>query len=361
MNALTHSTSMTSVFEHPEFQGHENVVFIRDKATSLSAIIVIHDTTMGPALGGCRIWPYQNSGDALTDALRLSRGMTYKNALAGLELGGGKAVIIADPRKDKTPELMEAFGNHVERLSGSYITAEDVGVSPEDMEAVARRTNHVRGTVATGLGDPSPYTALGVFIGIKAAARHVFGSDDLSGRTVSVQGLGHVGGDVAAQLHGAGAKLIVSDIHAPTVERVVESFGAIAVDPSDAHAVEADIFAPCALGAGLNASTIPQIRARIVAGAANNQLQTPADGEALRKRGILYAPDYALNAGGVISIALATPGGNDASVREKTVAIGDTLLEIFGRADREGRTPEQIADTLAEERLSESRQRLEPV
>lgn len=357
MNALTQTTSMTSVFEHPEFQDHENVVFIRDKTTGLFAIIAVHDTTLGPGLGGCRIWPYRNSGDALTDALRLSRGMTYKNALAGLELGGGKAVIIADPRQDKTPELMEAFGRHVDRLSGSYITAEDVGVSPDDMEAVARETAHVRGTVTTGLGDPSPYTALGVFVGVKAAARHVFGSDELAGRTVSIQGLGHVGGDVAAQLYRAGAKLVVSDIHKPTVEKAVESFGAIAVNPSDAHAAEADIFAPCALGAGLNASTIPQIRAKIVAGAANNQLQIPADGEALRKRGILYAPDYAINAGGVISIALASPGGNDATVREKTVAIGDTLLEIFARADREGRTPEQVAGTLAEERLSEGRQR----
>lgn len=361
MNALTHTTSMTSVFEHSEFRSHENVVFIRDTATGLSAIIAVHDTTLGPALGGCRIWPYQNSGDALTDALRLSHGMTYKNALAGLELGGGKAVIIADPRKDKTPELMGAFGRHVERLSGSYITAEDVGVSPTDMEAVARRTSHVRGTVATGLGDPSPYTALGVFVGIKAAARHVFGSDDLAGRTVSVQGLGHVGGDVAAQLYHAGARLVVSDIHAPAVDRAVDAFEAIAVDPSDAHAVEVDIFAPCALGAGLNASTIPQIKAQIVAGAANNQLQTPADGKALQQRGILYAPDYAINAGGVISIALATPGDNDATVREKTVAIGETLLEIFRRAAQEGRTPEQVAATLAEERLSKGRQRLEHV
>ncbi|MBD1548392.1 Glu/Leu/Phe/Val dehydrogenase [Roseibium aggregatum] len=356
MNALPRSIKeagvFATVFDHPEFHDHEDVVYVRDRETGLSAIIAIHSTALGPSLGGCRVWPYASHAEALTDALRLSRGMTYKNALAGLDLGGGKAVIIADPRKDKTPEMMEAFGRHVNRLSGTYITAEDVGVSPEDMEYIANSTAHVRGTRATGLGDPSPYTALGVFTGIKAAVRHVYGTDDLTGLTVSVQGLGHVGSDVAARLHEAGAKLIVSDIHAPSVLKAIETFDARAVDPAEAHRVEADIFAPCALGAGLNAGTIPQIQAKIVAGAANNQLQTPADGEALKARGILYAPDYAINAGGVISIALATPGGSDEAVRRKTLAIGDTLTEIFKRASAEDKTPEQIADRIAEERLS---------
>lgn len=355
MNVLSQAFPQTdvnaTVFGHAEFQNHENVVFVRDEATGLSAIIAIHNTTRGPALGGCRVWPYPTHEDALTDALRLSRGMTYKNALADLDLGGGKAVIIADPKKHKTPELMEAFGRHVEKLSGNYITAEDVGVSPEDMEHIAKVTNHVRGTEATGLGDPSPYTALGVFTGIKAAARHVFGSDDLEGRTVSVQGLGHVGFDVARQLHEAGAKLIVSDIHAPVVSKAVEAFKAKAIDPSEAHAIMADIFAPCALGAVLNSRTIPRIQAKIVAGAANNQLETPDDGEALKALGILYAPDYAINAGGVISIALATPGGADEAVREKTLAIGDTLSAIFERARAEDKTPEQVADRMAEERF----------
>lgn len=356
MNALPQSIkeagAFTAVFDHPEFRDHEDVVFVRDREAGLSAIIAIHSTSLGPSLGGCRVWPYATPAEALTDALRLSRGMTYKNALAGLDLGGGKAVIIADPRKDKTPAMMEAFGRHVDRLSGSYITAEDVGVSPDDMDHISRKTTHVRGTKATGLGDPSPYTALGVFTGIRAAARHVYGSDDITGLTVSVQGLGHVGFDVAARLQEAGAKLIVSDIHAPSVVKAIETFGAQAVDPAEAHRVEADIFVPCALGAGLNARTIPQIRAKIVAGAANNQLQTPADGEALKARGILYAPDYAINAGGVISIALATPGGSDEAVRAKTLAIGDTLTEIFERAKVEDRTPEQIADRIAEERLT---------
>lgn len=355
MNALHSSLHHSAVFDHPEMGEHEDVLFVQDRATGLKAIIAVHDTALGPALGGCRVWPYETPADALTDALRLSRGMTYKNALAGLDLGGGKAVILADPRKDKTTEMMEAFGRHVERLSGTYVTAEDVGVSPEDMEAVARHTDHVRGTRATGLGDPSPYTALGVFEGIRASARHVFGTDDLSGRTASIQGVGHVGYDVARRLHEAGVSLIVSDIHAPAVLRALEEFGATAVDPAEAHMVEADIFVPCALGAGLNARTIPQIRARIVAGAANNQLQTPADGIALKKRGVLYAPDYAINAGGVISVALATPGGGDALVREKTLAIGETLAAIFERAEDEGTTPERVADEMAEERLVQAR------
>ncbi|MET1412822.1 Glu/Leu/Phe/Val dehydrogenase dimerization domain-containing protein [Roseibium sp. HPY-6] len=356
MNALHTSVHHSAVFDHPEMGEHENVVFAKDKESGLNAIIAVHDTTLGPALGGCRVWPYENPADALTDALRLSRGMTYKNALAGLDLGGGKAVIMACPRKDKSNQMMEAFGRHVERLSGTYITAEDVGVSPDDMEAVARHTDHVRGTSATGLGDPSPYTALGVFEGIKASAHHVFGTSDLEGKTVSVQGLGHVGFDVARQLHEAGAKLIVSDIHSPAVVRALDEFGATAVDASEAHLAAADIFVPCALGAGLNARTIPQIQARVVAGAANNQLQTPADGVALKQRGILYAPDYAINAGGVISIALAQPGGSDTRVREKTLAIGDTLTLIFERASREGTTPEAIADKMAEERLAKSGQ-----
>lgn len=354
MNALNPSALHSAVFDHPEMGGHENIVFAKDRDSGLNAIIAVHDTTLGPALGGCRVWPYEKPADALTDALRLSRGMTYKNALAGLDLGGGKAVIIACPREEKSQDMMEAFGGHVERLSGTYITAEDVGVSPEDMEAVARRTDHVRGTSATGLGDPSPYTALGVFEGIKASARHVFGNGDLEGRTVSVQGLGHVGFDVARQLAEAGAKLIVSDIHAPAVERARDALGASVVEAGDAHRVEADIFVPCALGAGLNARTVPEIRARIVAGAANNQLQTPADGIALKRRGILYAPDYAINAGGVISIALAKPGEDDSRVRAKTLAIGETLTRIFERAAQEDTTPEMVADKMAEERLAQA-------
>jgi len=351
MNAITGALPVVTPFDHPEFSGHENIVFVRDEASGLFAIIAVHDTRLGPGLGGCRIWPYKSASEALTDALRLSRGMTYKNALAGLDLGGGKAVIIADPRKDKTSAMMEAFGAHVDRLNGTYITAEDVGVSAADMENVARQTAHVRGTTATGLGDPSPYTALGVFAGIRAAAYHAFGSRDLKGKTVSLQGLGHVGFGLAELLNEAGAKLIVSDISQNAVSRAIGAFDAVAIGPEDAHRVGADIYAPCALGAAINHRTVPEIKAPIVAGAANNQLETPADGFALKARGILYAPDYAINAGGVISIAVAKPGEGDVEVRQKVLAIEETLTRIFERADAEDRTPEQVADLIAEERL----------
>lgn len=351
-NAPAGSTG--AVFDHPEFKGHRQVVFGHDRETGLKTIIAVHDTRLGPALGGCRMWAYATAGEALTDVLRLSRGMTYKNALAGLELGGGKAVIIGDPRKDKTAALMAAFGRQVEGLSGSYITAEDVGISAEDMEIVASQTSHARGTKATGLGDPSPYTALGVFAGIKAALAHRFGTADLTGRRVSVQGLGHVGMDVARRLHEAGARLVVSDIRLPSVAKAVADFGAESVDPARAHAVQADVFAPCALGAGLNDATIPEIGAPIVAGAANNQLAEDRHGAMLMKRGILYAPDYAINAGGVISIALARPGQGDSPVRDKVLAIGQTLSHIFERAAALNLPTQLVADQIAEERLAKA-------
>lgn len=337
--------------DHPEFAGHEQIVFATDNETGLKAIIAVHNTNRGPSLGGCRMWNYASANEALTDVLRLSKGMTYKNALADLALGGGKSVIIANPRTDKTPELLKAFGRHINRLAGNYITAEDVGISSDDMEIIGSETQYARGTEATGFGDPSPYTALGTFVGIKAAAKHKFGSDDLNGLTVSLKGLGHVGYDVARQLHEAGANLIVSDIYDPAVTRAVEELGAASVSPDEAHLVKADIFAPCALGGGLNAETIPQLKVAIVAGAANNQLETPEDGTSLMKRGILYAPDYAINAGGVISVALGEPGISDSVVRQKTLAIGDTLTQIFERAAAENRPTNLIADELAEERF----------
>ncbi|MAA98896.1 MAG: amino acid dehydrogenase [Stappia sp.] len=345
-------TAPPCVFDHPEFDAHEQVVFGHDEATGLSTIIAVHSTALGPALGGCRMWAYPNPGEALTDALRLSRGMTYKNALAGLDLGGGKAVILADPRRDKTQALLAAFGGQVDRLAGSYITAEDVGISDADMEVVATRTAHVRGIRATGLGDPSPYTALGVFRGIQAALAHRFGSDDPAGRTVTVQGLGHVGMDVARRLHEAGARLTVADIHQPAVERAVAAFGAKSVAADRAHAAEADVFVPCALGAGLNDETIPELGAPIVAGAANNQLAEERHDAALRKRGVLYAPDYAINAGGVISVALGEPGVGDAAIRAKVEAIGDTLARIFRIADESDQPTQAVADRLAMERLA---------
>jgi leucine dehydrogenase len=356
MNAPVVSRNLKPVeadmFHHPEFRGHEQVVHGYDEASGLRTIIAVHDTRLGPALGGCRMWAYANGAEALTDALRLSRGMTYKNALAGLALGGGKAVIIGDARKDKSQALLAAFGAHVDRLGGTYITAEDVGISAEDMEVVATRTMHVRGTRATGLGDPSPYTALGVFVGIKASLRHRFGSDSLEGRTVCVQGLGHVGMDLARQLHSAGARLVVADLHRPALDRAVAEFGAHIVSADRAHATEVDVFAPCALGAGLNDVTIPEIAAPIVAGAANNQLAEARHDEMLRARGILYAPDYAINAGGVISIALASPGGDDRLVRDKVTDVGTTLTQIFERSERLALPTQQVADAIAEDRLA---------
>ncbi|WP_246660461.1 Glu/Leu/Phe/Val dehydrogenase dimerization domain-containing protein [Nitratireductor sp. XY-223] len=339
-----------SGFDHPEFDGHEKIVFGHDARTGLYTVIAIHDTRLGPALGGCRMWPYQNTEEALTDALRLSRGMTYKNAMAGLDYGGGKAVIIADPKKDKSPELMHAFGKKVDALGGLYITGEDVGMTPADMEAIGGATEHVRGTSKTHRGDPSPYTALGVYCGIQSALKHLYGSSDLHGRTVSVQGLGNVGFTLARFLHDAGADLVVSDINQSAVGRAVSAFGAKSVDTNDAHKVEADVFAPCAMGAGINSDTIPELGAPIIAGSANNQLAEPSDGEALAQRGILYAPDYVINAGGVI--ALARHDVEDDVLEADVRDIGDTLTEIFLRAQAENAPTATVADRIAEERLS---------
>ena len=240
-----------SVFANPEFSSHQQIAFCHHAQTGLKAIIAIHDCTLGPALGGCRMWPYASEAEALRDALRLSRGMTYKNSVAGLDLGGGKAVIIADSRKDKTPALIRAFARAVDGLGGRYITAEDVGISQDDAELMAQETAHVRGTQAAGLGDPSPYTAWGVFAGVKATARAALGADTLAGLHVCVQGLGHVGMALAEFLHEAGAKLTVADIYEPNVEDAVRRFGAQRVAAQDAHAVSCDLFAPCALGAML--------------------------------------------------------------------------------------------------------------
>lgn len=337
-------------FDHPEFDGHELIVFGHDSATGLFAVIAIHDTRLGPALGGCRMWPYQNTDEALTDALRLSRGMTYKNALAGLDYGGGKAVIIADPKQDKTPELMRAFGRKVDALGGLYITGEDVGLTPADMEMIGKATKHVRGSARNERGDPSPYTALGVCYGIQSALAYKFGSTDLHGRKVSIQGLGNVGFSLARLLHDAGADLVVSDINRKSLERAIDAFGATSVDPENAHKVEADIFAPCALGAGLNSVSIPQLGAPIIAGSANNQLAEPADGQALAARGILYAPDYVINAGGVI--ALAKYDVEDEELEADVRQIGETLKTIFKRAETENAPTNVVADRIAEERLS---------
>lgn len=337
------------LFSHPDFDDHEQVVFARDAAAGLAAIIAIHSTALGPSLGGCRIWKYGSEAEAVADVLRLSRGMTYKAALAGLPLGGGKSVVLADARTGKTPAMMRAMGRAVDRLGGRYVIAEDVGATVADMDEIAAETRYVAGTSAT-TGDPSPWTAQGVFLSMQAAARHRWGAG-LDGRTVSVTGLGNVGTNLCRQLHGAGARLIVSDIRDEAVRRVVDQTGAAPVAPEAAHAAEAEVFAPCALGGGLNARTIPEIRAGLVCGAANNQLATTGDGERLAARGILYAPDYLVNAGGVISVARGALSLDDGAVEAKVAAIPDTLVQVFRMAEQQGTTPAAAADRLAESRF----------
>jgi leucine dehydrogenase len=342
------------IFTHPDFDGHEQVVFSQNGRHGLKSIIAIHDTTLGPALGGCRIWDYETEGAALSDVLRLSRGMSYKAALAGLPLGGGKAVILADSRSEKTPGMMRAMGRAVERLGGRYIIAEDVGAEVADMDEIARETRHVSG-LSGGAGDPSPWTAEGVFLSLKAAVRHRLARDNLAGVRVSVTGLGHVGSSLCRLLAQAGARLLVSDIREEAIAHMVEAHGAEAVPVGEAHAVEADVFAPCALGAGLNETTIPEITARIICGAANNQLAVAGDDARLAERGILYAPDYLVNAGGLISVARPSTGLSDAEARAKLERIPETLLNVFELAEREGVAPGAAADRLARTRLNGTR------
>jgi leucine dehydrogenase len=347
--------SRGAVFGAQAFDNHEQVVFCADRESGLSAIIAIHDTALGPALGGCRMWPYASEEEALTDALRLSRGMTYKNAVAGLDLGGGKSVIVADAHSDKSEAMIRSFARQVDRLAGRYITAEDVGISIADVDVMAQETAHVRGTTANGLGDPSPYTAWGVFHGLRAAARAAFGSDDLTGRHVAVQGVGQVGLALCRHLHEAGARLTVADVYEPNLQRARQLFGAEVVPAETIHAAECDVFAPCALGAALNPATVGEIKAKVVAGSANNQLAAPSDGLALFRRGILYAPDYVINAGGVISIGAVEEAPSREAMLTRIAKLDEVLTEIFARSRRETRPPEVIADRIAEERLAAAR------
>jgi leucine dehydrogenase len=340
---------MTAALAHPDFDAHEQIVFAHDPASGLRAIIAIHDTTLGPALGGCRIRDYVSEGEALADVLRLSRGMSYKAALAGLPLGGGKAVILTAPGRPKTPAMMRAMGEAVERLGGRYITAEDVGSSVADMDEVARATAHVGGRDADG-GDPSPFTARGVFLCLEAAVRHRLGRG-LDGIHVALKGLGHVGFALAGFLHQAGARLTVADIDPARVARARESFGAAAAPVEAIAAVQADVFAPCALGGDLSAATIPALGAGIVCGAANNQLAAPEDGAHLLRRGVLYCPDYLVNAGGVISVARRPLGLDPEVVEARLTALPGTLVEILRRAERESSTPADVADRIARARF----------
>ena len=344
-----------SVFSHHEFDRHEHIAFHQDADAGLSAIIAIHNTNRGPAVGGCRMWPYGSDAEALTDALRLARGMTYKSALANLPFGGGKAVIIGDSRRHKTPELLRAMGRFVEALGGRYVIAEDVGTTVEDMDIIAETTSHVACT-SDGSGDPSPYTAYGVYRGIRAAVQYKLkrNAGDLENVRVAVQGLGQVGYPLCRYMHQDGAELVVTDINAANVARAVDEFGAATVAADDIYDARVDVLAPCALGGVLNDRTVPRLRAKIVAGSANNQLAAPHNGDALAQRDILYAPDYVVNAGGIMEVAYGKTHGKDAISRQVD-KIANTLMEIFIRADAAQTSTQAVADALAEERFLPTR------
>jgi leucine dehydrogenase len=342
------------IFEKLSEFRYEQLVFCHDKATGLRAIIAIHDTTLGPALGGCRMWPYSTEAEAVTDALRLARGMTYKAAASGLNLGGGKSVIIGDPHKDKTEALFRSLGRYVETLGGRYIVAEDVGISTGDINYVQVETSYVVGVDVTygGSGDPSPFTALGVLQGMRACAEEVFGTTSLEGRTVAVQGLGHVGYHLCRLLHDEGAHLMVVDLEPEATERAVREFCAKAVEPDEILRIPCDIFAPCALGAVINDQTLPLLRCQIVAGSANNVLDESRHGETLAERGILYAPDYVINAGGLINVADELEGYSERRAKGRVMRIEDSVRRIIAISKRDGVPTNVAADTLALERIA---------
>ncbi|MEP6991840.1 MAG: Glu/Leu/Phe/Val dehydrogenase [bacterium] len=338
------------LFDTIASMGHEQLVICNDSSAGYRGIIAIHSTTLGPALGGTRFWQYASDDEAIVDALRLARGMTYKNAVAGLNLGGGKSVIIGDNKTTDREMIFRAHGRFVESLGGRYITAEDVGTSTADMDFVHMETKNVSG-LAGRSGDPSPVTAHGVFRAIQASAKERWGSDDLSTKTVSVQGAGHVGYYLAKELHEAGAKIVVTDIDAERVKQVVTEFGARAVTPDEIYGVQADIFAPCALGGIINDKTIPKLKCEIVAGAANNVLLEERHGVVLEEKGILYAPDYVANAGGVINVYSELAGWSSARSFRKADEIYDTILKVFAIAKQDNVPTYVAADRLAEQRI----------
>ncbi len=351
-------TDVLELLQDVDPDGFEQVVFGHDAESGLRAVIAIHSTVLGPALGGTRFWPYPTEADAVTDVCRLARGMTYKHAAAGLDQGGGKAVIWGDPRTDRTDDLIRAYARFVERLGGRYLTAEDVGTTQADMDLILETTRHVTGVSPSlgGSGDPSPATAWGVLWAIRAAARSRWGSDDLTGRHVVVSGVGKVGSALVDHLVSDGATVSVADVRAGAVGAVIDTHGSgrvTAVDASDAHTVACDVFAPCALGAVLSESTVPELRCEIVAGSANNQLATDADDDRIADRGILYVPDYVANAGGVINIAEEVGGGYDRDRAWKRIeGIGATVTDILTLAQTSSITPAEAADRYAESRLA---------
>ena len=338
--------------------GHEQVLFCQDNETGLKAIIAIHNTTLGPALGGTRMWKYDNELDALKDVLRLSRGMTYKAAVTGLALGGGKAVIIGDASTDKTEALMRKFGEYVDSLGGKYITAEDVGMSTKDMEFVKMETDHVTGIPVEmgGSGDPSPVTAYGVYMGMKASVKFKWGSDDLNGKRVVVQGIGHVGENLVKHLTDEGATVIINDINEDRLREVSEMYGAEIIMGDAIYDAEMDIYAPCALGATVNDETLSRLKCSIIAGAANNQLEDEkVHGEAIKHRGIVYAPDFLINAGGLINVYSELHGYDRDQALERTRKIYDTTLEILVKAEQEHITTHEAALRIAEQRINNAK------
>ncbi len=345
---------MDPVFGQLSFDNHEQIVFCNDKDTGLKAIIGIHNTVMGPALGGTRMWNYTNEWEALNDVLRLSRGMTYKSAITGLNLGGGKAVIIGDSKIHKTPEMITRFGQFVNSLSGKYITAEDVGTTTEDMDSIRKVTPYVTGISQSigGSGNPSPVTAYGVFMGMKAAAKYKFGSENLAGKKVLVQGNGHVGETLIDYLTKEGAIVYVSDIHMDKMENMVAKYGATIFTGDDLYSADVDIYSPCALGATLNDDTVYKIKAKVIAGAANNQLAVEAvHGPILRERGIAYAPDFLINAGGIINVYGEIVKYAEGEAMRRTENIYNTTLEIFSFADANNLTTQQAAMQIAQNRI----------
>jgi leucine dehydrogenase len=345
-----------ATFDNPAFDDHESVHFFTDPAAGLRAIIAIHSTALGPAGGGCRYWHYESSELALTDALRLSRGMSYKNALADLPMGGGKAVILKPGEAPDRTTLFAAYGRAVNSLAGQYITAEDVGTRVEDMREVAKVTRYVSGLAGDATragGDPSPKTAYGVYLAMKEAWRFATGSDALAGVRVAVQGLGGVGGALCGLLHREGARLIVADISETRARQTAREYSALLAEPDELISTEADILAPCALGGVLHARSIETLRVRVICGAANNQLANPEDGERLRARGILYAPDYVVNAGGIISVALEYLGsGSEAEAQARIEKIPLTLRRILESAAASGESTSDVADRLAQQRIA---------
>ncbi|HET6244372.1 MAG: Glu/Leu/Phe/Val dehydrogenase [Bacteroidetes bacterium] len=357
--SLIQEINQPSIIDNPVIQrmslhDHEQVIFCQDQATGLKAIIAIHNTVLGPALGGTRMWNYENETAALNDVLRLSRGMTYKASITGLNLGGGKAVIIGDSRKDKSEALMRRFGKFVNSLGGKYITAEDVGISTRDMEYVNMETDHVSGLPESmgGSGDPSPVTAYGVYMGMKAAAQEKWGSDSLAGKKVTVQGIGHVGESLVEYLSKENAKVYVCDIYKDSLQKVVKQFNAEVVHVEEFYDMEMDIYAPCALGATINNDTLNRLKCSIIAGAANNQLaDEKIHGEMVMKKGILYAPDFLINAGGLINVYSELEGYNRERSMARAENIYHTTLEIFKMSKFENIPTYQAANRLAEQRI----------